>query len=124
MNENLNDILGKLAEFLKSEAKTETVIGREFQLGEFKCIPVMGVGMGFGGGGGQGDDPKRGKGAGMGAGAGMGMAPVGFLATRGDAIQFIPARRASGLGAAFEKLPSLLEKYLDKSRQGKTEKGV
>lgn len=121
MNNNLNEMLGKLTEFLKSETKTETVIGKQFELGEFKCVPVIGVGFGLGAGGGEGNSEKAGQGSGAGGGAGIGMAPVGFLVTKGSEIQFIPTRHSKGLGAAFEKLPDLLEKYLDKKEEKKGE---
>ena len=42
----------------------------------------------------------------------MGIEPVGFLATRGGEISFIPARNTKGLSAAFEKIPDLLEKFI------------
>ena len=118
---NLNDMLGKMTEFLKSEAKTETIIGQQFQLGEFTCVPVMSIGLGFGGGGGEGKGTAKGsnegEGNGSGGGAGMGMGPVGFLITRGSEIQFIPTRSSKGLGAAFEKIPDLLDKYLEKNKK-------
>ena len=118
---NLNETLGKITEFLKSEAKTETIIGQQFKLGEFTCVPVMSVGLGFGGGGGEGKGMAKnsgeGEGAGAGAGGGMGMGPVGFLVTRGEDIQFISTRSSKGLAAAFEKLPDVIEKYFDKSRK-------
>lgn len=116
-NNNLNELLEKFTEFLKNEAKTETVIGKEFMLGEFKCVPVIGVGFGFGAGGGEGTNPKSGAGSGVGGGAGIGMGPLGFLVSRGDQIQFIPTRQSKGLSAAFEKVPELLEKYLDKQNK-------
>lgn len=118
MNENLNEVLGKLTEFLKNEVKTETVIGQQFNLGEFTCVPVIGVGIGFGAGGGEGTAPKQmGQGSGAGGGAGIGMGPIGFLVTKGDKIQFIPSRQPSGLGAAFEIIPDLLGKYFDKKEK-------
>lgn len=118
MNENLNSILSNIADFLKTETKTETVIGKEFSLGEFKCVPVMNVGFGYGVGGGEGNDPKTGKGSGSGGGAGLGMTPIGFLVTKGEMIQFIAAKKSSGLTATFEKLPELFEKYMEKSTNG------
>jgi uncharacterized spore protein YtfJ len=122
---NLNDMLGKITEFLKSEAKTETIIGQQFKLGEFTCVPVMSIGMGFGGGGGEGKGNAKnageGEGTGAGGGAGMGMGPVGFLVTKGEDIQFIPTRSSKGLSAAFEKVPDLIEKFLDKTRKKETE---
>lgn len=119
---NLNEVIGKLTDFLKTEAKTETVIGKEFQLGEFKCVPVIGIGLGLGVGGGEGSSEKQGQGTGAGGGAGIGMGPVGFLITRGTEIQFIGTKQSKGLSAAFEKLPDLLEKYLESQKKGKEEK--
>lgn len=113
-------MMEKITEFLKSEAKTETIIGQQFSLGEFTCVPVMSIGMGFGGGGGEGKGSDKTKGAGegtgAGGGAGLGMGPVGFLVTKGEEIQFIPARNSKGLSAAFEKLPEVLDKYLSKEK--------
>lgn len=116
-------MFGKMADFLKSEAKTETIIGQAFTLGEFTCVPVMAVGLGFGGGGGEGKANAKGAEEGMGAGggAGMGMGPVGFLVTKGSEIQFIPASNSKGLSAIFEKLPDLMEKYFDKKKDARQE---
>jgi uncharacterized spore protein YtfJ len=122
---NLNEMLGKMTEFLKSEAKTETIIGQQFKLGEFTCVPVMSVGIGFGGAGGEGkgsaEKAGEGEGAGAGAGAGMGMGPVGFLVSKDNDIQFIPTRSSRGLNAVFEKVPELIDKYLSKNNEGKKE---
>lgn len=116
--DTLNDVLGKVTEFLKSEAKTETIIGQQFKLGDFDCVPVMSIGIGFGGG--EGKESTKGENTGAGGGAGLGMGPVGFLVSKGSEIQFIPVRSTSGLSAAFEKLPGLLEKFLDKSKKKET----
>ena len=117
---NLNEMLEKITDFLRSEAKTETIIGKQFQLGEFTCVPVMNIGLGFGGGGGEGKGVSKsadqGEGMGSGGGAGMGMGPVGFLVTKAGEIQFIPARSSKGLSATFEKIPDLIEKILDKNK--------
>ena len=124
MEINLSEVISKLTEFLKSEAKTETVVGEQFQLGEFKCVPVIGIGFGLGAGGGEGNDPKKASGTGMGGGAGMGMGPMGFLVTKGEAIQFISTQHSKGLSAVFEKLPGLIEKYFDKTKGEKKEEKV
>jgi uncharacterized spore protein YtfJ len=125
---NLEETVKQLTDFLKTEAKTESIIGQSFQLGEFTCVPVIkfGVGVGYGGGEGHGDMPKGGKGegGGSGAGGGVGVAPIGFLVTRGDQISFIPTRTSKGLGAAFERVPDLLEKFLEKKKQQKKESVV
>ena len=113
----MNELVNKFTDFLKQEAKTETVIGKEFKLGEFTCVPVMRLGMGLGYGGGEGHADKQG-GEGSGGAAGFGMDPIGFLVTRGDEITFVPSQRsATGLSKAFERLPDVLEKYADKEKE-------
>lgn len=118
---NLNDLLGKITEFLKSEAKTETIIGQQFKLGEFTCVPVMSVGLGFGGGVGEAKGNAKtvaeGETVGTGAAAGVGMGAIGFLVSKGNEIQFISTQSSKGLGAALEKLPDLIEKFMDKKKE-------
>jgi uncharacterized spore protein YtfJ len=120
MELHFEEFLGKITEFIKTEANTETVVGEQFQLGEFKCVPVIKVGMGFGSGGGEGMESKEKKGQGIGAGAGVGIEPIGFLVTHKDQISFLEAGKSHGLAAAFEKVPELIEKYVD--LQNKKEK--
>jgi uncharacterized spore protein YtfJ len=123
---NLNDVLGKITEFLKSEAKTETIVGQQFKLGEFTCVPVMSIGLGFGGGGGEGKGNAKHAGEGEGTGSagagGMGLAPIGFLATKGNEIQFISVHANRGLSSVFEKLPTVLEKFFDKAKKTESQK--
>jgi uncharacterized spore protein YtfJ len=122
---NFDETVKQLTDFMKTEAKTETVIGQAFQLGEFSCVPVIkfGMGLGYGGGEGHGDAAGKGKGEGTGGGAGggIGVEPIGFLTTRGDQISFIPTRASKGLSAVFEKVPDLLEKMMDNKKGQKAE---
>ena len=120
MELHFEDLLTKITDFIQSEAKTETVVGEQFKLGEFLCVPVIKVGMGFGSGGGEGVEAKTKKGQGMGAGAGVGIEPIGFLITKGNEISFLEAGKAHGLAAAFEKVPELIEKYVE-TRKRETE---
>ena len=117
MEMNFEVMLQRLTEFIQKEAKTETVVGESFELGEFTCIPVIRVGMGFGSGGGSGDAPKTGKGEGGGAGAGIGIDPIGFLVTRDDLISFISTHQSKGLASAFEKVPDLIKEVLGKKKE-------
>jgi len=119
MDLHFEELLGKITDFIKSEAKTETVVGEQFKLGEFTCVPVIKVGLGFGSGGAEGVETKKGKGQGMGAGAGMGVEPIGFLITKGDEISFIEAVKSHGLSAAFEKVPELIENLTENRRKSK-----
>ncbi|NNM16935.1 MAG: sporulation protein [Croceitalea sp.] len=113
MDLHFEELLKQITDFIKTEAKTETVMGDPFELGEFKCVPVIRVGMGFGTGGGEGAESKIKKGEGMGAGAGVGIHPIGFLVTKGDEIRFLEAGSAHGLAAALEKVPGMIEKIAD-----------
>lgn len=117
MEFQFKEMIDQITHFMKSEAKTNTVVGEAFQLGEFNCIPVIRVGMGFGSGGGEGEAPKEGHGEGAGVGAGMGIEPIGFLVAKGDSISFINTKTNKGLAAAFEKVPSLIEKYLETQKK-------
>ena len=123
----LKETIEKITEFLKEEAKTETIIGKEFKLGEFSCVPVMSLGLGFGGGGGEGKgkttEKSKGEGEGEAAGAagGLGITPLGFLVSKGSNIQFIASKPTSGLNTAMEKLPDLLEKYFESNRKREKE---
>ena len=120
MDLHFEELLSRVTDFIKSEAKTETIIGEPFELGEFKCVPVIKVGMGFGSGGGEGIEGKVRKGEGAGAGAGIGIQPIGFLVTKGDEISFLEAGKTHGLAAAFEKVPDLIERIV-KERNKKEE---
>ena len=114
MDLHYEDLMGKITDFLQSETKTDTVIGEQFELGEFKCVPVIKVGLGFGSAGGEGGETKTKKTEGMGAGAGVGIEPIGFLVTKKDEISFLETGKSHGLSAAFEKVPDLIAKIYDK----------
>jgi uncharacterized spore protein YtfJ len=113
MTLHFEELLKQITDFIRTETKTETVVGEQFILGEFKCVPVIKVGMGFGSGGGEGTEKKMKSTEGMGAGAGVGIEPLGFLVTKGDEISFIETGKAHGLSAAFEKVPEMIEKIYD-----------
>ncbi len=117
MEVKFKEMLAQVTNFLEHEANTETVVGKPFKLGQFDCIPVIRIGMGFGSGGGGGDAPKQGHGEGGGAGGGMGIEPIGFLVAKGDNISFVKAKSNKGMTAAFEKVPGLIEKYMDLKKE-------
>ena len=117
MDLQIKEMVEQITNFMQTEARTETVVGNVFQLGEFSCIPVIRVGMGFGTGSGEGDAPKQGHGVGAGAGAGMGIEPIGFLVTRGEQISFVSTKTNKGLAAAFEKVPDLIGKFMENQQK-------
>jgi len=123
MDINIEKLLDKVSEHVKTLANTETVLGEEFTLGEFTCRPVIKVGTGFGSGAGTGDEPKsKSQGGGGGAGAGIGVTPVGFLVTKGDEISFIPSDKKTPLSSLIDKVPDLVEKVAEmKNKEDKKE---
>ena len=122
MDINIEQLLDKVSEHVKTLASTDTVLGEEFTIGEFTCRPVIKVGTGFGSGTGTGDDPKTKKsGTGGGAGAGIGIMPLGFLVARGGEISFIPVDKKTALSTLFEKVPDLVEKMAEMSKKEKGE---
>jgi uncharacterized spore protein YtfJ len=120
MEPNFQETIDKILEEIKSLAKTETVIGDPFQLGEFTCVPVIKIGLGLASGVGGGSEPKKGQGSGGGAGGGIGISPIAFLVTKGDEISVLSLDKKKGLAGIFEQVPDLMEKYID--LKGKKEK--
>ena len=120
METNFNVVIERLTEFLHKEAKTETVVGEQFILGEFTCVPIVRVGMGLGSGGGEGDSAKNGKGHGLGAAVGMGIEPIGFLVTRGSEISFISTHQEKGISKMFDKVPDLIMTLMKKKDSEET----
>ncbi|HPG12918.1 MAG TPA: GerW family sporulation protein [Chitinophagaceae bacterium] len=128
MSFNIESSVKEMTDFFKTEAKTETVVGEAFKLGDFTCLPVIKFGLGLGYGAGEGKGAQQGKGSGEGggggAGGGMGVEPIGFLVTKDDQISFISTHHSKGLSAMFEKVPDLLEKYLSKKERERKEEPV
>ena len=118
MDINIESLLDKVSDHVKTLASTETILGEEFTLGEFTCRPVIKVGTGFGSGAGTGKDPKSTTGTGGGAGAGIGITPLGFLTTRGDQIYFIPSDKKTPLSSLIDKVPDLVDRVADMKNKG------
>lgn len=113
MEVNIEELLDKVSEHVKTLASTETVLGEEFKIGDYTCRPVIKVGTGFGSGAGSGEDPKhKNQGSGGGAAAAMGVVPVGFLVAKGDEIQFISVDKKTALSSLVDKAPDLVEKFV------------
>ena len=122
---NMNEVLEKVTDLLKNQVKTETLIGQPFQLGEYTCVPVISVGVGFGGGAGR-TLSKQGEQADapIGVGAGIGMKTTGFLVSRGDSISFVPTTVSRGLDSVIEKIPDVLQKFIDRPKDDGTDKKI
>jgi len=123
MEVQLEGLLDRITDFIENESKTDTVVGKEFKLGSYSCVPVIRIGTGFGTGGGDRGDSKS-NGELGGAGAGIGIEPIGFLVTKGDEINFIGVTTTSGITAAIEKVPGLVSKYMDTKNKENKKKPV
>jgi uncharacterized spore protein YtfJ len=111
-----SEIIGKLMEELRTVAKTETIMGKEFQVGELTLIPVSKITLGFGAGGGKGTDNKK-EGEGGAGGGGVMVTPIAFIVIKGAEISFHGIKRGGALENLFEQLPELTEKILAKDQK-------
>lgn len=125
MENNATELMDKITTHLKELARTETIMGEEFTMGEYQVKPVIKIGTGFASGSGNGEDPKsKACGHGTGGGAGLGISPVGFLISKKDEISFISAEKNKGLHTLFERIPDIMEKAMEfkKAKEDKNEK--
>lgn len=126
MEYDLSSIAQKLIEDFKNLAKTETVIGEPFQMGEYTCMPVIKVGIGYGSGGGSGSgkakNEQSGSGGGGGVGGGIGVEPIAFLCSRGDQITLLNVGKGEGITSFFDKIPGVVEKFMDIKKKQKEDK--
>jgi uncharacterized spore protein YtfJ len=113
MDINFDALFEKVLDHLRTTVKTETVMGQQFQLGEYSVVPVMKASLGFGSGGGMGDSDKQGKGTGGGAGAGLNIEPVAFLVSKGDEITVMNVGKGKGIESFLDKAPEIMGKVID-----------
>ena len=108
------EIIGKLMEELRGIAKTETIVGKEIQVGEVTVIPVSRISLGLGAGGGQGTEDKKGH-EGGGGGGGVTVAPIAFIAIKGGEVSFHGIKQEGGpLEGLCEHRAEWTEKLISK----------
>ncbi len=107
-------LIKTLLDEFRSIAKTETIIGKEFQAGDFTLIPISRVSLGIGAGGGSGGVKAESKGEGGGGGGGIRIDPIAFIAVKGGEISFHGVKKGSTLEAVFEKIPEMAERIIEK----------
>jgi uncharacterized spore protein YtfJ len=109
------DILKSLVGELKSIAKTETIVGAPFTVGEFTVIPISRVSLGVGAGGGTGGAQQKGAtGEGGGGGGGIRIQPVALVSARGGELTVHMLGRGAAFTNTLEKMPDLVEKGFEK----------
>jgi uncharacterized spore protein YtfJ len=110
MEINFEAFSKNMVEQLKSFAKTETVIGEQFTLGKYTCVPIIRVGFGFGSGGAGGDSPNKGKGTSGGGGGGMGIEPIAFLVADDNEVKILNIGKSNSFESLIDKLPDIADK--------------
>ncbi len=122
-------LIKTLLDEFRTIAKTETIVGKEFQAGEFTLVPISRVSLGIGAGGGSCGAKVESKGDGGGGGGGIRVEPIAFIAVKGGEISFHGIRKGSTIETIFEKIPEMAERIMGKigekraqKREGKEEK--
>jgi len=105
-------LIKTLLDQFSSIAKTETIIGKEFQAGDFMLIPISRVSLGIGAGGGSGGRGPESKGEGGAGGGGIRIEPIAFIAIKGGEISFHGIKKGSTVETILEKVPEMAEKIL------------
>ena len=108
------EILKSLIGELKSIAKTETIVGAPFSMGEFTIIPISRVSLGVGAGGGTGGAQQQGATGEGGGGGGIRISPVALVAARGAELSVHMLGRGAAFTNTLEKMPDLVEKGFEK----------
>ncbi len=107
-------LIKTLLDEFRSIGKTETIIGKEFQAGEFTLIPISRVSLGIGAGGASGGVRAESKGEGGGGGGGIRIQPIAFIVIKGAEISFHGIKKGGTIEAIFEKIPEMVEKITEK----------
>jgi uncharacterized spore protein YtfJ len=128
MESNVAQVFEALLGQLKNMAKTETVIGEPFTIGEYHAVPVIKIFLGMGAG--MGTGPALGKKSessgqapgGGGGGGGIRIEPIGFLVSRGDHVSLLTLGKKGALTSLLDRVPDLMEKGMDKFAEKKKER--
>lgn len=115
-------LIKTLLDQFSSIAKTETIIGKEFQAGDFTLIPISKVSLGIGAGGGAGGIKAESKGEGGAGGGGIKIEPIAFIAIRGGEISFHGVKKGSTIETILEKIPEMAERVMKKTGEKRAQK--
>jgi len=90
------DLIKTLLNEFKTISRTDTIIGKEFQAGEYALIPT--------------------------GGGGIRIEPIAFIAIRGEDISFHGIKKGGTIEAILEKIPDMAERIMKKRDERKTQK--
>jgi uncharacterized spore protein YtfJ len=110
------DIIKILMEELKTIAKTETVMGQEYKIGDITVIPVSKVSLGVVAGSGLGESRKgadKFPSGGVGGG-GSRIVPIAFLVVKGEEISLLNIGKTRVMESLIDTVPVFLENMMEK----------
>jgi uncharacterized spore protein YtfJ len=114
-------LINTLLDRFKTIAKTETIIGKEFQVGDFTLIPISKVSLGIVAGGGSGGTKIESKGEGGLGGGGIKIEPIAVIVIKDGEISFHGIKKGNPIETLFEKIPEIADrirkKGVDKSEK-------
>ena len=117
----IDELVKAVLSELRQITKTETVIGKPFQVGKTTLVPVSKISVGFAAGGGK-KNAKNGQGEATGGGATI--EPLAFFVIKEDKVELVTMDKEDmGLGKVIDLVPQIIEKVKDmKEKRGKTVK--
>lgn len=115
-------LIKTLLDEFKSIGRTETIVGKEFEAGEFTLIPISRVTLGIGAGGASGGTKVESKGEGGGGGGGIRIEPIAFIAVKGGDISFHGIKKGGTIEAVFEKIPEMAERIMAKMQERRAQR--
>jgi len=116
------DLIKTLLNEFKTISRTDTIIGKEFQAGEYALIPISKVSLGIAAGGGSGGVKTESTGEAGAGGGGIRIEPIAFIAIRGEDISFHGIKKGGTIEAILEKIPDMAERIMKKRDERKTQK--
>ena len=105
---NLVDVLQTVVGELRQMARSESIIGAPFTIGDRTVLPITKLSFGFGAGGAEGTRTDKGSGFGGGGGGGAMIEPVAFLVMDKDRVQLLTTRKHGVVEAVLEAAPDLI----------------
>jgi len=115
-------LIKTLLDEFKTISRTETIIGKEFQAGEYTLVPISKVSLGIAAGGGSGGVKTESKGEGGAGGGGIRIEPIAFIVIRGEEISFHGIKKGGTIEAVLEKIPEMAERIMKKRGERKAQK--
>lgn len=122
MENHVAETLATLLKELQKYGTTDSVIGKELQIGETTIVPVTKISLGVGAGGGA-RDKKPEERSGGGGGGGVKVEPIAFLVIQRDHVSLLNIGKKGPFDTFSEQMPVLINKWIEQHTAGKKGEG-